>query len=207
MAGLVMLAVRWFLAGIFLRSGLGKATALGPFRTAVANYRLLPTALVTPVAYGLPFAEIAAAILLALGILPLVVAAVLALLLLAFAVAIAVNLARGRVIDCGCAGSIAAPRMISWRHVATDLVLAGAAVALATVPPPADLWPGPRGLASVATPAGGVFPVLLSVLVCLAVVTLLRRTGTVMALVRATGEGLKEADGVSRPAHSDPGRR
>jgi uncharacterized membrane protein YphA (DoxX/SURF4 family) len=202
-----MLAVRWFLAGVFLRSGVGKVTALAQFRTAVANYRLLPAVLVAPVAYGLPFAEIAAAILLALGILPLVVAAALALLLLAFAVAIAVNLARGRVIDCGCAGSAAAPRMISWRHVVTDLVLAGAAVAVATVPPPADLWLGPRGLASVATPAGGVFPVLLSVLVCLAVVTLLRRTGAVMALVRATGESLKEADGVSHPARSDPGRR
>jgi uncharacterized membrane protein YphA (DoxX/SURF4 family) len=206
-AGLVMLAVRWVLAGVFLRSGFGKATALGQFRTAVANYRLLPAGLVTPVAYGLPFAEIAAAIALALGIVPLVVAAALALLLLAFATAIAVNLARGRVIDCGCAGSAAAPQKISWRHVATDLVLAGAAAAVAMVPPPADLWPGPRGLASVAAPPGGAFPVLLSVLVCLAVVTLLRRAGTVIALARATGESLDEADRAPRPAHSAPGRR
>jgi uncharacterized membrane protein YphA (DoxX/SURF4 family) len=202
-----MLAVRWFLAGVFLRSGLGKVTGLAQFYAAVANYQLLPAPLVTPVAYGLPFAEIAGAALLALGVLPLVVATVLALLLIAFAVAIGVNLARGRVIDCGCAGSAAAPRMISWRHVANDLVLAAAAVAVATAPPPAELWAGPRGLASVATPAGGVFPVLLTVLVCFAVVTLLRRTGAVMALARTTGEGLKQADGVSHHAHSDLRRR
>jgi uncharacterized membrane protein YphA (DoxX/SURF4 family) len=202
-----MLAVRWFLAGVFLRSGLSKTTGLAQFRAAAANYRLLPTALVTPVAYSLPFAEIAAAILLALGILPVAVASALALLLIAFAAAIAVNLARGHVIDCGCAGSAATPQLISWRHVANDLALAATAATVATVPPPADLWPGPDGLASVAMPAGGAFPVLLSVLVCLVVVTLLRRTGATIALARRARERFKEPDGVSHPALSDPGRR
>jgi len=180
-----MLAVRWFLAGVFFRSGLGKTTALAQFRAAVANYRLLPAVLVTPVAYVLPFAEIVAAILLALGIVPLVVAAALALLLIAFAAAIAVNLARGRVMDCGCAGSVATPKLISWRHVATDMALAGAATAVAVAPPPGNLWAGPNGLVSVAMPAGGAFPVLLSVLVCLVTVTLLRRAGAVTGLARA----------------------
>jgi uncharacterized membrane protein YphA (DoxX/SURF4 family) len=203
-AGLVMLAVRWFLAGVFLRSGLGKTTGLAQFRAAVANYRLLPAVLVTPVAYTLPLAEIAAGILLALGILPLVVAAALALLLIAFAAAIAVNLARGRVIDCGCAGSVATPQLISWRHVGTDIALAVAATAVAIAPPPGDLWTGPSGLARVAMPAGGAFPVLLSVLVCLVTVTLLRRAGTVIGLARAAGEGLRAAHTVSRPVNTDP---
>jgi uncharacterized membrane protein YphA (DoxX/SURF4 family) len=199
-----MLAVRWFLAGVFLRSGLDKTTGLVQFRAAVANYQLLPAVLVTPVAYGLPFAEIAAGVLLALGILCLVVAAALALLLIAFATAIAVNLARGRVFDCGCAGSVATPQLITWRHVATDMALAGAAAAVAIAPPPADLWRGPSGLASIAMPAGGAFPVLLSVLVCLVTVTLLRRAGAVINLARAAGERHSATDGVSRPVHRNP---
>jgi uncharacterized membrane protein YphA (DoxX/SURF4 family) len=184
MAGLIMLAVRWCVAGIFLRSGLGKAAGLAEFRDAVANYRLLPAALVAPVAYSLPFAEIAAGVLLALGVLPVVVAAILALLLVAFAGAIAINLARGRVFDCGCAGSVAAPQMISWRHVAADVLLAGAAAAIAVALPPANLWEGPNGLTGIAMPGGGAFPVVLSVVLCLVLVRVLRRFGTVMAIAR-----------------------
>jgi uncharacterized membrane protein YphA (DoxX/SURF4 family) len=194
MAGLVMLAVRWLIAGIFFRSGFGKVTALAEFRTAVANYRLLPAMLVTPVAYCLPFAEIAAAGLLGLGVLPVVVATALTLLLLAFAAAVAVNLLKGHVIDCGCAGSAAAPQVISWRHVVTDIWLAVAAAAVAVAPPPADLWTGPGGLARVAMPGGGAFPVLLSVGLCLVMAMLLRRAGTVIALARAVGAVLQAPD-------------
>jgi uncharacterized membrane protein YphA (DoxX/SURF4 family) len=199
-----MLAVRWFLAAVFLRSGLGKATGLAEFRAAVQNYRLLPAALVAPVAYTLPAAELVAGLLLALGILPVVVAAALALLLIAFAAAIAVNLARGRVIDCGCAGSVGTPQLINWRHVGTDIALAGAAAAVAIAPPPADLWTGPSGLASVATPGGGAFPVLLSVLVCLVTVTLLRRAGTVFGLARAAAQRPRAARRLARPVNPDP---
>lgn len=184
MVALVTLAVRWIIAGVFLRSGLGKTIGLSEFRRAVANYRLLPGVLVAPVAYTLPFAEIAAAILLALGVLTVVVAAALALLLVAFAAAIAVNLARGRVFDCGCAGSAATPQMISWPHVGADMVLGAAAAAIAMAPPPGNLWRGPGGLTSVAMPPGGVFPVLLSVVLVLVIATLLRRAGHVFALTR-----------------------
>lgn len=66
--GLVPLFARWIAAGIFLRSGITKEIALPEFRSAVANYKLLPAPLITPAAFSLPFAEIAAAILLAVGI-------------------------------------------------------------------------------------------------------------------------------------------
>jgi uncharacterized membrane protein YphA (DoxX/SURF4 family) len=185
MVALVTLAIRWIIAGVFLRSGLGKTADLAGFRGAVANYRLLPAGLVGPVAYSLPFAEIAAATLLALGVLPVVVAAALALLLVTFAAAIAVNLARGRVFDCGCAGSIATPQKISWWHVGADVVLGAAAAAIAFAPPPANLWKGPGGLTAVAMPAGGAFPVLVAVILVLVIAALLRRAGPVYALVRA----------------------
>jgi len=181
--GLFLLLARWVVAGVFLRSGLAKATGLAAFRSAVANYRLLPPALVTPVAAILPFAEILAAALLAFGVLTVVVAAALALLLVAFALAIGINLARGRVFDCGCTGSAATPRRISWRHVTADLLLAMVAAAIAVAPPAAaQLWRGPAGLAHVATPGGGVFPVLLAACVGLVMTSLLRAAADVRGL-------------------------
>lgn len=201
--GLVLLAARWIVAAIFLRSGLAKAATLADFRQAVSNYRLLPPSLVTPVAVTLPFAEIVAAVLLAAGVLTVVVAAALALLLVAFAVAIAVNLARGRVFDCGCAGSAAAPRMISWPHVVVDLVLAGVAGAIAAAPPAAlQAWRGPAGLVEVSTPPGGAFPVLLAVVVCLVMMIVVRRAVTVRSLAIETTRQL-DAD----PTFAAPGRR
>jgi uncharacterized membrane protein YphA (DoxX/SURF4 family) len=184
--GLFLLFARWLIAGIFLRSGLAKATGLAAFRLAVANYQLLPSSLVTVVAVVLPFAEVAAGFVLAVGILTVVVAAVLALLLITFAAAIAVNLARGRVFDCGCSGSAVAPSTIRWRHVVLDLVLAALATAIATAPPAAaQVWRGPAGLAQVAVQSGGAFPILLAVLVCLVMMAVLRRAAIVRSLAAA----------------------
>jgi uncharacterized membrane protein YphA (DoxX/SURF4 family) len=170
-----MLALRWILAGIFLRSGLSKTGGLAEFRTAVGNYRLLPAALVAPVAITLPFAEIGGAVLLIVGVLPVIVAALLAALLVVFAVAIAVNLSRGRVFDCGCGGTVA-PQLISWRHVVTDLVLAAVAAAVAIVLPAAlNLWRGPAGLTSVSVPGGSAFPLVLTVLIIAVMAAVLQR--------------------------------
>jgi uncharacterized membrane protein YphA (DoxX/SURF4 family) len=190
MTALVLLAARWVIAGIFVRSGLGKTAGLAEFRIAVANYELLPASLVAPVAYSLPFAEIVAGVLLALGVLPVVVAAALALMLAAFAAAIAVNLARGRVFDCGCAGSAATAQVIGWQHVLIDFVLAGAAAAVALAPPPANLFLGPGGLAKISMPGGGAFPVLLSVVLCLVMATLARRASAVFMLARGGASAL-----------------
>ncbi len=198
--GLFLLAVRWLLAGIFLRSGLAKATGLPAFRLAVGNYGLLPPALVTVVATALPFAEIAAAVFLAVGVLPVMASTALALLLVVFAGAIAVNLARGRVFDCGCAGSAVAPSRISWRHVAADLVLAVAAASIAVAPPSAaELWPGPRGPIHVATQSRGAFPVLLAVLICLTVMALLRQALTVRGLASEASIQLDARFGPAEP--------
>jgi len=181
--GLLLLTARCVIAAVFLRAGLAKLTDLRDFRSAVRNYRLLPPALVPAVAVSLPFAEVAAAIMLAAGILPGVVAGLLALLLLIFAAAIAVNLARGRVFDCGCAG--AAPQTISWMHVLSNGALAALAVAVALAPPTAlALWPGIPGPFSVATPRGDALPVVLTVVLGLVMLTVLRRAARVSRLSR-----------------------
>lgn len=62
------------------------------------------------------------------------VAAALALLLAVFAGAIAINLLRGREIDCGCFG-FGVRRRIGWDAVVRNVVLALLAVGLATRPP------------------------------------------------------------------------
>lgn len=196
--GLISLAARWLIAGIFLRAGLAKATGLSDFHTAVTNYEFLPPAFVPVVATALPFAEIVAAVFLALGVVTVVAAAVLAVLLLAFAAAIALNLAKGRVFDCGCAGSAVAPRQISWPQVAGNLALAVTAAAVAVAPPSsAELWLGPGGLVRVATQSGGTLPVLLAVLVWLIVLAPVRQAFAVRRLGVLAKVQLEEALPVS----------
>lgn len=185
--GLILLAARWFVAAVFLRSGIAKASELTAFRAAVANYRLLPAALERPVAVSLPFAEILAAVLLAIGLAPGVVALALAFLLVVFATAIGINLARGRSFDCGCSGSVA-PRTISWQHVAANIGLAVLAALTAIAPPAAvRLWPGTTGYtgSAKAVPSGSVTPLLLTVLVGLVVTAVLRRALSVRSLTVA----------------------
>ena len=87
--------------------------------------KILPTALVAPVARVLPFVEAA------LGVAILVPATrpaallLLATLLVTYGAAMAINLLRGREdIDCGCGG---ASHPLSWGLVARNAVLAGAA--------------------------------------------------------------------------------
>src|SRR5262245_56382768 len=141
---LALLAARYVLAGVFLRSGLAKLSDLPDFRSAVANYQLVPLGAIPAVALGLPIAEVAVALLVAAGVLTGPAAAVMALFLMVFAGAIAINLARGRVFDCGCGGR-ATPLLISWVHVRLDAAMAVVAVAIALAPPVTlALWPGPR---------------------------------------------------------------
>jgi uncharacterized membrane protein YphA (DoxX/SURF4 family) len=196
MIGLALLMARCVLVAIFFRAALGKMSDLADFRSAVANYRLLPAAAVPAVALALPFAEAAAALLLAVGVLTGPVAALLALLLVIFAAAIAVNLARGRVFDCGCAGS--APRKIGWQHVAVNLTLAAVAAAIALAPPAGlSVWPGVHGPFSVTTSRADAIPVVLAAV--LAVVTILvgRRAATLWRLLGPSQQRLTTASAVS----------
>jgi uncharacterized membrane protein YphA (DoxX/SURF4 family) len=190
---LVLLAARCLLICVFLRAGFAKVTDLADFKSAVTNYRLLPAALVPAVALTLPFAELAAAVLLAFGILPGIIAGLLAILLLTFAAAIAINLARGRSFDCGCAGS--APQTINWAHVVSNVCLAALAVAVAVAPPTTlAVWPGPSGLVSVAIPRGDALPIVLAVILGLIIVTVIRRAAVVSKL---SGPVRQQADATS----------
>lgn len=164
---MLLLITRFALAAIFIRAGTTKLANLREFRLAVANYEVLPPSLVPTVALSLPAGETAGGVLLLLGIAPGMVSAVLAALLVCFSAAIGLNLTRGRSFDCGCGGRTV-PRLISWRHVAVNSVLAALAVGVAVAPPVGlELLPGPRGVFSVETPAGSGIPLLLATALCL----------------------------------------
>jgi uncharacterized membrane protein YphA (DoxX/SURF4 family) len=137
----VALAIRVLVSLVFLTAAYGKLRHWTALQGVVANYRLLPQVLVAPVAYVLPPVEalLGAALLLSLGS-PWPEAGTAALLML-FAVAMGINIARGRRhIDCGCFQS-ALKQTLSWtlvlRNVALSLLLC---VALLTRGLPDDLF-------------------------------------------------------------------
>jgi hypothetical protein len=136
------LVTRLLVGLVFLVAGATKLRDPLGFRAAVANYRILPEALVTPVARGLPVVEVAVGVMLLVGVLIVPVAVLAALVLVAFAGAIWVNVRRERTIGCGC--GFAGRQQVSRRLVVRNGLLATAALAAAVWPSAAlALWPGP----------------------------------------------------------------
>lgn len=119
---------------MLLLAALPKLTWQVEFERALTNYQLLPSGLVPAVARWLPRLELLCALALFAGVLLAPVATAVAILLTVFSAAMAVNLVRGRRIDCGCGGSVA-PRQIGWRLVISDLALAAMAAWVAIVRP------------------------------------------------------------------------
>lgn len=181
-----LLITRLLIAALFIRAALAKLTDMTGFREAVAGYEIAPASLTGIAAFGLLTVESVAGVLLLLGVVPVVTSAVLATLLIGFSAAIAVNLARGRVFDCGCGGTSAAPRLISWRHVGVNLLLAGAAIAVSIAPPAGlSLLPGPGGIFSIGVAGGSGFPILLAAAVSFLISRVLGAALTVRSSLRA----------------------
>jgi hypothetical protein len=114
---------RLVLAAVFAMAAFAKLRSLEEFVGVVHNYRVLPECLVRPVAYAMPPLE--AAIALALLLEPTRSAGAIgaAALLAIFTLAMALNLARGRVeIDCGCFAATLRQR-ISWALVGRNVAL------------------------------------------------------------------------------------
>ncbi|MEU6967592.1 MauE/DoxX family redox-associated membrane protein [Kitasatospora aureofaciens] len=97
-------AVRLGLAVVWGWAGLAKIADPAEAAQAVRAYEILPEGLVKPIGYGLPFLELALALLLVIGLGVRLVAGASALLLLTFVAGIASAWARGISIDCGCFG-------------------------------------------------------------------------------------------------------
>ncbi|WP_316520686.1 MauE/DoxX family redox-associated membrane protein [Kitasatospora brasiliensis] len=97
-------AARLGLAVVWGWAGLAKVADPAEAAQAVRAYEILPEGLVKPIGYGLPFLELALALLLLIGLGVRLVAGLSALLLLVFIAGISSAWARGISIDCGCFG-------------------------------------------------------------------------------------------------------
>lgn len=100
-----LLMARLGLAAIFAISGAGKLVDLRGSRQAISDFGL-PEAAVAPLGLLLPLAELLVAIGLILSSSAWVASLAAIVLLLTFVVAIAVNLARGKRVDCHCFGAL-----------------------------------------------------------------------------------------------------
>ncbi|GAA2833593.1 DoxX family membrane protein [Kitasatospora paracochleata] len=98
------LAARLGLAVVWGWAGMAKISDPAEAAQAVRAYEILPESLVKPVGWGLPFLELALALLLLLGLGTRIVAGISAVLLLTFIAGISSAWARGISIDCGCFG-------------------------------------------------------------------------------------------------------
>jgi len=139
--------VRLALGGLFLWAAAAKVPDMAAFAESVANYRLLPAALVPAVSAAVIGIEIAVGALLVSGRLARGAALAAAALLAVFTAGLAQALLRGIDLRCGCFGGT---ENATWWTVLRDLaMLAGAALVLARGP--GRLWSGGR-----ASPAGEV---------------------------------------------------
>lgn len=168
----VVIAIRTLIALIFLSAAIGKMRNWSIFRGVVANYRLLPQVLVGAVTYALPPVEAVIGAILPTGLFAPWADAAAAVLLGAFAVAMGINLLRGRRhIDCGCFQS-ALKQTLRWtlvsRNALLALLLAAADAAPSGRP---DGWTVANGLLA----GGALFVVLQSLNALWAVIPAVRR--------------------------------
>lgn len=140
--GVASVGFRFLLATAFLLAGVSKLTYRPRFESIVNDYNLLPHGLVAPVARLVPLLEVVSAIALFLGLASPLVLVALGVMLAAFAIGVAANLVRGRVIECGCAGSRG--QLISWPLALQDAFFSAAALFSAFhLPPVLSLWSPP----------------------------------------------------------------
>jgi len=130
----VFAVCRVVLGALFIWAAVTKLPDIAAFAQDVANYRVIPAALVPIVAAAVVGIELLAGIALVIGVMDRPAAAVLAVLLAAFTALLAQALLRGIDLRCGCFGG---DERASWWTVVRDLVMLAAAVAVARGPLPA----------------------------------------------------------------------
>ena len=130
-------AARALLGAVLVVAGVLKLPDPAEAVRAVRAYRLLPEALVGPVAFGLPVVEVAVGLALLAGVLVRTAAVAAAVLMVVFLVGVGSAWARGLQIDCGCfggGGTVAAGQTAYPGEVARDVGLLVVALALARRP-------------------------------------------------------------------------
>ena len=122
------LAARLYLGDVFLAACFHKIAHPDLFAVDVATYGILSLALVNPMALVLPWIELIAGAMFVVGLRVRAAALLIAGMMVVFIAAIAIALAKGLDMSCGCFASAgAAEDPISWLSLARD----GAWLALA----------------------------------------------------------------------------
>ena len=134
-ADYVAFGVRVFLATVFFASAVGKLLNLRGFVMTAMSYEVVPDWLAAKGGRALPFIELVAALALLVGFaIPLAVAGI-SLVLLALTSAVALNVMRGRILDCGCFGELW-QEQIGWPVVARNIGLLAILLAVGVVNSP-----------------------------------------------------------------------
>ncbi|HZT13966.1 MAG TPA: MauE/DoxX family redox-associated membrane protein [Candidatus Baltobacteraceae bacterium] len=127
---IVTFALRLLLGTLFVAAGVLKAGHFNDLAAAIAGFRVLPEAIVGPLAVLLPFFEIGLGAYLVAGLFTRGAAIVASVQLLIYAAVIASAVVRHIPANCGCFGpQDNAPA--DWPHVAADAALAAVCAALA----------------------------------------------------------------------------
>lgn len=114
---------------VYLASAIPKLRYPKSFVLAVLEYRVLPQSLGRLYARLVPPLELLVALLSLTGTAVRFAAVAMALLLISFIVAIVINKARGRDLDCHCFGT-ALRRRVGWGILLQDAALLGVAIAV-----------------------------------------------------------------------------
>lgn len=171
--GFASFAARVLVATVLIGAGLAKVLdGQDQGEAGVRAYALVPDRLARPVSIVLPIAELTIAFGLIVGVFMPIPALAASVLFVAFGVAMAINLARRRVIPCGCFGA-RADSPISWGRVGFEGSLAILALVASAWP---RGWAWPIGLLPEGSTlrAAHALPISLAVLGGLASVLLVR---------------------------------
>lgn len=120
---MVTFVVRALIGALFVLAGALKVGHFGDLAAAIAGFRILPQAVIAPLAVLLPFFEIGLGVYLILGLFTRTAATVAAFQLALYSIAIASAVIRHIPANCGCFGP-QDQAAADWPHVLIDLALA-----------------------------------------------------------------------------------
>ncbi len=113
------LALRLYIAGLFIHAGMNKINYTAEFAETIASYRMAPYWAVNFMAVVMPWIELICGILLVCGVRVRSTIVVAGALLMMFTAGILVNLLRNAPISCGCFHTMG--ETISWKTLVRDL--------------------------------------------------------------------------------------
>lgn len=144
-ARVFVLVLRLVVAAFFLASSITALQDPSELVESIGNYRMLPDAVIGPMAVGMPLLELLVALALVSGVHARGAALVAGGMLVVFAIAMVQAIVRGIDLDCGCFGHVVETR-VSWLTVLRNVALTIASMVV-VVGPDLPLWPLRRAVA------------------------------------------------------------